>query len=166
MTHTRSLLTSAAVVLALTACSSSTALPKAPSATSDSGGAAATTPAGGTSAPIGTFAPTGLGPAADQCLAVFSLYGALLTQAFDPTQQAQAEQTLNELKAKVPPELSADVATVVNAYQQYISAAEKAQSNPADPAFQTAIQALNAPEISAASDRLTAYFDATCPNGG
>jgi len=69
----------------------------------------------------------------------------------------------------VPDSLKADAKVLATAYTGYLNIIKKYAGDPTkamtDPEAQKALQALGTPEVNAAQDKITKYFDAQCPKG-
>lgn len=100
-----------------------------------------------------------------ECGAVYSQLITAMTAAFIPGSEVDLDKVFSQVSANVPDDLQSDVEVVSAALREL---AEIMQSNGGDmgsPEVAQAIQEMATPEVSAANDRLTAYFDATCPQG-
>jgi hypothetical protein len=114
------------------------------------------------------------GFASEDCLELISI-GAALSQAFTGTGGAEAEESsalLAELVDNAPDEIRADVEIVAAGFAEYVDAigdldlqegevpsAEQLQD------IQAALASIDQPELTAASERLSAWAEANCPSG-
>ena len=100
----------------------------------------------------------------EECRAIAMQFGLLMAQAFAPTgEAANFEQVFGDISSKVPEELRADVLVVGEAFNAYGEVITANNNDFANPQVQAALEALGTPEVEAANERISAYFDATCP---
>ena len=141
----------------------------APSGTSGSTNAPGTTTASGGStgatSPMGTV-PSGGGSTAD-CLKFATAWATAVGSSVagletDPN-------VFDALVKTVPDSLKADAQVLAKAYSGYLQIIAKYKGDPTkamtDPEAQKALQALGTPEVNAAQDKITKYFDDQCPKG-
>jgi hypothetical protein len=80
---------------------------------------------------------------------------------------SEFEDHVRDLQERMPAELRDDFETVSAAYQQFAQALRSAAGDPFDPdnaqAITDAQDALDAPDVQAASDRIQDYFSERCP---
>lgn len=104
------------------------------------------------------------GDLTEECQAIAMQFGLLMAQAFAPTgEAANFEQVFGDISSKVPEELSADVLVLGEAFNAYGEVMTANNNDFANPQVQAALEALGTPEVEAANERISAYFDATCP---
>jgi hypothetical protein len=131
------------------------------------------TTTGGTTTDLDTSALEGF--ASEDCLELIGI-GAALAQAFSSAgaggDVGDTSELLDRLVNDAPEEIRADVQTLADAYSQYAQAVEELDlqagevPSAADLAqIQSAISSLDQPELQAASERLSAWAQASCPGG-
>jgi hypothetical protein len=85
----------------------------------------------------------------------------------DDEELSDFEDDVRDLREDVPPELRDDFDTVADAYRQYATALGDVLRDPlgsdAQQKVQDAQQALEAPEVQAANERIQSYFSERCP---
>ena len=102
----------------------------------------------------------------EECQAIAMQLAVVMSQVFAPSgEQTDVEQMFGDLSSKVPSELRADVQVLGEAFATYAEVVKAANNDFTDPDVQAALEALDTPEVQAANGRVTAYFDATCPQG-
>jgi hypothetical protein len=147
----------ATTLVGLSACGSdkSSSIPKV------NDGGAITLPGGDTINPSDLSLPGNL---TEECKAIALQFAALYTQAFSPEgDQGDLEKVFGDMSANVPDDLKDDLAVLLTAFSDYAKVVKDNGSDMTKPEVQAALAALSTPEVSAASDNITAYFDATCP---
>jgi hypothetical protein len=102
-----------------------------------------------------------------ECASAAVAFGTLsLGFTGDEAQASELENQLNELQGKIPDQIRDDFETVRNAYQAYFQALRDAGGNILDPDVQQQLQgasdALDTPEVQAANERISDYFENTC----
>jgi hypothetical protein len=151
----------AAGLLSLTACGSDsktvlpTATTVAPPATDGSG---SDSPGATTPVPGGV---TG------DCAAMYQEWAKAMGGVASGQNDADMTNVFKGLEAVVPDDLKDDVAVLSAAYGKYLTLITKYQGDISkamqDPEVMKAIEDLGTTEVQAASDNISAYFDATCP---
>jgi hypothetical protein len=124
---------------------------------------------GSTGNPSST-APMGTNPASgtsDNCLKFATQWAAAIGGAM--AGQTTDAGVFDALVGSVPDSLKPDAKLLAKAYTGYFAILKKFNGDyakaMADPDVQKAIAALGTPELNAAQDRITKYFDAQCPKG-
>jgi len=113
------------------------------------------------------------GLASSDCLAAFTAYTGLYTEALgfasgaDQSQISDFEQKTQDLQSKIPSDLKDDFTTVANAYHQYAEAVKGIDySDLLNPATQDkltqASNALDSQDVKDAQQRIDDYFTTTC----
>lgn len=102
----------------------------------------------------------------EECRAIALQFGVMMSQVFAPTgEEMNVEQVFGDISSKVPEELRADVVVLGEAFAAYAEVLKTANNDFTNPEVQAALEALGTPEVEAANERLSAYFEATCPQG-
>ena len=102
----------------------------------------------------------------EECRTLAMGYASLLSQAFAPTgTEIDGDKIFGDATASVPAELQDDLQVLATAFGEYAKVLKANGSDFTNTDVQAAIQALSTPEVTAAGDNLSAYFDATCPQG-
>jgi hypothetical protein len=156
MIRTRFAIGCAAVaVLVFSACSSDSVANKIENAATE-------TTAPGAAAGTDDTALPGLGSIVpEECRAIYNDIIGAMASAMVPGSDVDVEKVFGAAKGQVPEELQADVDLLASTMSGF---AEQMKDNPNDPAaMQAIIAAMSKPEVAAASDRIQAYFDETCP---
>ncbi len=112
--------------------------------------------------PTSATLPAGL-PGSDECKAVYVQFITAMTSAYVPASNADFAAVFGDLSAKVPAELQDDMAVLTAAFAQYGQILAAHNNDRETPEVQAAIAALQSPEVSAAGQAVTSYFDQTCP---
>ena len=100
------------------------------------------------------------------CKAIYAQMIGAMTQAFAPAgEQADVAKVFGDVSANVPDELKGDVDVMSAAMTGLAEVMKQYDNDMANPAVMTAMQELSTPEVQAASERLNAYFETTCPQG-
>jgi hypothetical protein len=166
MIRTRFAIGCAAVaVLVFSACSSDSVANKIENAATETTAASddTTTPDSGTpdSGTDDTTLP-GLGSIVpEECRGIYNEIIGAMASAMVPGSNIDVDKVFGAAKDQVPAELQGDVELLASTVGQF---AAQMQENPNDPAtMQAIIAAMSKPEVTAASDRIQAYFDETCP---
>lgn len=103
----------------------------------------------------------------DECQRLYLQFAAAMVSAFVPTGQApDYQQLFGDVAAKVPAELQDEIVALSVAFQQYGAVLNANNGDFTSADVQAAIQGLNTPEISGASEAVNDYFAATCPTAG
>ncbi len=97
-----------------------------------------------------------------------SVYGSAAGVAGDSTKELEA--ALDSMKSKVPDDLKDDLAVVSEAWSGYLAVLAKYGNDmtklitaaASDPELQAQMAKMSTPEVEAASDNLSKYFDETC----
>lgn len=98
------------------------------------------------------------------CKAIYAQMIGAMAQAFAPAdQQVDMEKVFGEVSANVPDELQGDVDVMSAAMTDMAEVMKQYDNDMANPAVMAAMQELSTPEVQAASERLNAYFETTCP---
>jgi hypothetical protein len=114
--------------------------------------------------PPGVTLPAGVDiPGMDDCQQVYASYIMALTAAYTPNAQIDFDQTFGNVEEFLPADLDDDMAILLEAYGAYGAILAANNNDTSSPDVQAAIQALNTPEVTAATDNIQAYFEATCP---
>ncbi|MDO9176306.1 MAG: hypothetical protein Q7V62_15970 [Actinomycetota bacterium] len=100
-----------------------------------------------------------------ECGAVYAQLISAMTAAFAPGSEVDLDQVFSQVSANVPDELQGDVEVLSAALRELAEIMQSSGGDMSSPEVAQAIQEMSTPEVSAASDRLNAYFDATCPQG-
>ena len=101
----------------------------------------------------------------EECRAIAVQFGLLMSQAFAPAgEQSDLNEVFGDISSKVPEELRADVLVLGEAFATYAEVLKAANNDFTNAEVQAALEALDTPEVNAANERLSAYFDATCPD--
>ena len=112
------------------------------------------------SVPFGGSVPAILG---GDCQAIYAQMITAMAQAFAPEgEKIDVAKVFGAVSANVPQELQADVKVMSAAMTKLADVMKQYNSDMTNPAVMKALQALSTPEVQAASERLTAYFDTTC----
>ncbi len=123
----------------------------------------------GVSLPSDLTLPSDLSIPADlnlsaECRQLAMSFAGVMAQAFAPTAQASdLEKVFGDLSSKVPDDLKDDVAVMATAFAKYGQIMKDNGNDMTNPAVQKALGDLGTPEVQAASDNITAYFDTVCP---
>ena len=100
------------------------------------------------------------------CKAIYSQMIGAMAQAFAPAgEQADLSKVFGDVSANVPDELQGDVAVMSAAMTQLGEVMKQYDNDMSRPEVSQAMQELSTPEVQAASERLNAYFETTCPQG-
>jgi hypothetical protein len=99
----------------------------------------------------------------DDCQALYLQFITAMTSAFAPPGAIDYTQVFGDVSAAVPADLQDELTLLSTAFQEYGEIVAANNNDMSSPDVQAAIQALNTPEISAASTTVQAYFDETCP---
>ena len=149
-------------MLVLTACGSDLKV-SAPPVTRAAPTGSASSP--GSTSGVST-SPSG-GGAAPDCLKFAAAWASAIGSSV-----AGVETDANVFQAlvdTVPDSLKADAKVLATAYTGYLNIIKKYNGDPAkamaDPEVQKALQALSTPDLNAAQDKITKYFDDQCPKG-
>ena len=103
---------------------------------------------------------------AGDCKAIYAQMIGAMTQAFAPAgEQADLAKVFGDVSANVPDELQVDVAVMSAAMTKLGEVMKEYDNDMSRPEVSKAMQELSTPEVQAASERLNAYFDTTCPQG-
>lgn len=100
-----------------------------------------------------------------ECGAVYAQLISAMTAAFVPGSEVDLDQVFSKVSANVPDELQGDVEVLSSALRELAQIMQASGGDMSSPEVAQAIQEMSTPEVSEASDRLNAYFDATCPQG-
>ena len=104
------------------------------------------------------------GNLSDECKAIALQFATLYSQAFAPDgDQGDLDKAFGDISANVPDDLKDDLAVLSAAFSDYAKVLKDNASDMTKPEVQAALAALSTPEVSAASENITAYFDSTCP---
>ncbi len=107
--------------------------------------------------------PTGL---AGDCRAIYAQMIAAMAQAFAPAgEQVDVAKVFGDVEANVPDELKGEVAIMSAAMKQLGEVMKQYNNDMSNPEVMKAMQELSTPEVAAASENLSAYFETTCPKG-
>jgi hypothetical protein len=150
----------AVALLGLSACSSDNVAEKiqgAASETTVSGGDNASSDTSGGDANGGL--PAGLVP--EECRAIYNAYIGAMASAMSPGSNVDFDSVFGEAKAKLPEEVQKDVAFLAGVFGDFAKKMEGKQNDPT--AAAAAIALFSDPKVQEASDRISTYFDATCP---
>jgi hypothetical protein len=125
--------------------------------------------AGGTTAGGGGDSGGGIVPGdTASCMAVIQAMGAAAAAVSGQGDAAEFEAMVQGLQNAVPDDLKDDAQIFGQAYSDFLAvmAQHQGDANPmADPAVMAALQQISTPEVEAAANNISAYMDATCPNG-
>lgn len=126
-----------------------------------------TVPAGATMPDLGDITlPENL-PVSGECAELYQRFITALGSAGTGQSFDGLEEAFSSLSDSVPDDLKDDVETVADAYGQMAAVIADAGGDigkaMADPANQAKIAAIGTPEVEAASDAISAYFEETCP---
>lgn len=100
------------------------------------------------------------------CQAVFAQMMGAMAQAFAPAgEQVDLAKVFGDVSANVPDELQGDVEIMSAALVALGEVMQQSGNDMANPDVAKAMQELSTPEVQAASERLNAYFETTCPQG-
>jgi len=113
------------------------------------------------SLPPSATLPVGL-PGSEECQAVYVQFITAMTSAYTPGDH-DFSTVFGDLGAKVPADLQDDMAILTTAFQQYGQILATHNNDSSTPEVQAAIAALQTPEVSAAGQAVTSYFEQTCP---
>ena len=99
-----------------------------------------------------------------ECLDFAMAYANALGAMGGASQGADADWQawIASMQASVPDELKDAVAVWGTAMNDYLVVIEQHQNDPAAPEVVAALEAINTPEVQAASDSISAYFDNGC----
>ena len=101
----------------------------------------------------------------EECKAIAMQFATVYSQAFAPDgNPGDLEKVFGEMSAKVPDDLKDDLVVLSAAFADYAKVVKDNGSDMSKPEVQAALAALSTPEVSAASDNVSAYFDATGPS--
>lgn len=101
----------------------------------------------------------------EECKAIAMQFASVYSQAFAPEgDQGDLEKAFGDMSANVPDDLKDDLAVLLAAFSDYAKVVKDNANDMSKPEVQAALAALGTPEVSAASDNVTAYFDTTCPS--
>ncbi|MGB8858918.1 MAG: hypothetical protein WCC60_06670 [Ilumatobacteraceae bacterium] len=113
--------------------------------------------------------PTDLSLPADlskECMAVATQFAQVMAVVFLPAdQQPDLDKVFGDLSSSVPEELRPDVTVMATAFAEFSTVLKANGNDMSNPEVQAALESIGTPEVQAASDRIQAYFDATCPQG-
>lgn len=114
--------------------------------------------------PPGVTLPSGVDiPGMDDCQQMYASYILALTAAYTPGAQIDFDQVFGDVEEFLPADLDDDLAILLEAYGAYGAILAANNNDTSSPEVQAAIQALNTPEVTAATDNIQTYFEATCP---
>lgn len=130
-------------------------------------GAVATTPMPGglgTNPDGGDMGGGDSGEMSQECLDFAMAYASALGAMGGAAQGAEGDWQawVASMQASVPDELKDAVGVWGNAMNGYLTVLEQYADNPMAPEVVTALEALNTPEVQAASERISAYFENNC----
>ena len=98
------------------------------------------------------------------CKAIYAQMIGAMAQAFAPAgEQVDVAKVFGDVSANVPDELKGDVDIMSAAMTQMGEVMQQYNNDMTNPEVTKAMQALSTPEVQAASERLNAYFETTCP---
>jgi hypothetical protein len=103
--------------------------------------------------------PAGLVP--EECRAIYNAYIGAMASAMSPGSNVDFDSVFGEAKAKLPDEVQKDVAFLAGVFGDFAKKMEGKQNDPA--AAAAAIALFSDPKVQEASDRISTFFDATCP---
>ncbi len=103
--------------------------------------------------------PAGLVP--EECRAIYNAYIGAMASAMSPGSDVDFDSVFGEAKAKLPDEIQKDVAFLAGVFGDFAKKMEGKQNDPA--AAAAAIALFSDPKVQEASDRISAFFDETCP---
>jgi hypothetical protein len=102
----------------------------------------------------------------EDCRSLAVAYAALLSQAFAPTGgEIDVDKIFGDATASVPADLQDDLQVLATVFGEYSKVLQANGNDFTSAEVQAAVQALSTPEVEAASNNLSAYFDTTCPQG-
>jgi hypothetical protein len=146
--------TAVIALVGLSACSSDNVAKKIEGATTETVAPGATS-GGDTNGGL----PAGLVP--EECRAIYNAYIGAMASAMSPGSNVDFDSVFGEAKAKLPDEIQKDVAFLAGVFGDFAKQMEGKQNDPA--AAAAAIALFSDPKVQEASDRISAYFDETCP---
>jgi hypothetical protein len=100
----------------------------------------------------------------EECQAIAMQFATIFAQAFAPQGDPNFDQVFGDMSSKVPADLQDDVAVLSKAFGDYADVIAASGGDMTNPDVAAALEALNTPEVQAASANLQTYFDATCPS--
>ncbi|CAN5488630.1 hypothetical protein BH10ACT2_BH10ACT2_12920 [soil metagenome] len=112
--------------------------------------------------PSGATLPAGL-PGSDECKAVYVQFITAITSAYVPGSNVDFASVFGDVSSKVPADLQDDLTILAAAYQNYGQVLSASGGDSSTPEVQAAVAAIQTPEVSAAGQAVTSYFDETCP---
>ena len=101
----------------------------------------------------------------EECQAIYGQLIAAMSQVFAPGEQTDLEQLFGDVSANVPDELQDDVQIMAGALNEFATVIQQYNGDMTNPEVAKAMELIANPEVTAASDNLNAYFEATCPQG-
>ena len=150
----------ATAIVSLAACSDDTS-PSVQSAQQEQ--------AGGTTAGGGGDSGGGIVPGDTAgCMAVVNAMSAAAGAVSGQGDAAEFQAMIEGMQAAMPDDLKDDARIFGEAYAGFLAvmAEHEGDANAmTDPAVMAALQAIGTPEVEAAANNISAYMDATCPNG-
>ena len=100
-----------------------------------------------------------------ECQAIALQYATLLSQAFAPEgDTGDLEKAFGDISASVPDDLKDDLVVLSAAFSEYAAVLKDNANDMNSPDVMAALAALSTPEVAAASENVSNYFDATCPD--
>lgn len=100
------------------------------------------------------------------CKAIYAQMIGAMAQAFAPAgEQVDVAKVFGDVSANVPDELQGDVDVMSAAMTKMAEVMKQYNNDMSNPEVMKALQELSTPDVQAASERLNAYFETTCPQG-
>lgn len=98
------------------------------------------------------------------CQAIYAQMMGAMTQVLAPAGEgADLAKVFGDVAANVPAELKGDVAIMSGAMEKLAVVMKQYDNDPTNPEVTKAMGEIGTPEVQAASQRLNAYFEKTCP---
>ena len=99
-----------------------------------------------------------------ECQQLAMSFSSMMAQVMAPTGQADdIKKLFGDVSSKIPDDLKDDFAVMSDAFGSYAQLLKDHANDMTNPDVQKALQDLGTPKVQAASDHISAYFDAACP---